>query len=85
LPLQRLIAHLPRHGLTDLHGEFFNVCEAGSPFRPLGTVNPIGEVFGDAFDHMSQIIYLLGSIGLGGHLSFLSGIASPSDSNFPAT
>ena len=67
LPLQRLIAHLPRHGLADLHGEFFNVGEAGSPFGSLGTVDPIGEVFGHAFDPMSQFSYLLGSIWLGGH------------------
>lgn len=67
LPLQRLIAHLPRHGLTDLHGEFFYVGEAGSPFGALGAVHPIGEVFGGSFDQMSQFIYLLGSIWLGGH------------------
>ena len=50
LPLQSLIAHLPRHGLADLHGEFFNVGEAGPPFGSLGTVDPISEVFSYAFD-----------------------------------
>lgn len=85
LPLQRLIAHLPRHGLTDLHGEFFNVCEAGSPFRSLGTVDPIREVFGHALDQITQFIYLLCSIWFSGHPRFLSGVASQSDSIFPTT
>jgi hypothetical protein len=58
LALQGLLDQLLGDRMADLDGKFFEIGELGPPRRPLGTVEPIHQVFADALDvglHLDQI------------------------------
>ena len=82
LALQGLIAHLPRHGLADLHRQLLDIDELSPPLGSMRPVDAIREVFRYAFDEMTQFVYLLGGNWLGGHPWLLSGLTAVAESDF---
>lgn len=54
--------HLLRKDLLNLDEEVFQVSQLGSPGRPLGPPETVGQVFGHAFDIRTDFIHLGGAL-----------------------
>jgi hypothetical protein len=83
LTSQALVEHFFGEDLPDVEEEIFDVGKGGAPGGPLGPIELIDKVFGDAFDVRADLIYQRTPLFLACHLPFLSQVASNAGTSFP--